>query len=165
MADKINPIRQTDDEAFELAGKLFAESRYASLGVREAKTGIPLVSRVAAAWGKSEGLFFCASDLSVHSQCLLSDPRCSIMLGEPGKGDGLAYPRITVIGEALRLANDHPDRQHLRELFIATHPKASLYVDFADFGFYPITAQRALLNGGFGKAYHLNGDDLALIGD
>jgi len=33
-------------------------------------------------------------------------------------------------------------------------------VDFADFRFYRLAVERALLNGGFGKAYVLTGEDL-----
>ena len=165
MADKINPIRETDDKAIALAGKLVAESKYAALAVREIGTGVPLVSRIAAAWSAETGLFFCASDLSIHSKCLVEDKTCSVMVGEPGKGDGLAYPRITLIGTARRLPNDDERRAELRACFLAIHPKAELYVDFADFGFYPMEVERAQLNGGFGKAYLLNRSDMAFLGD
>lgn len=164
MTDKINPVRETDEEAIKLAGELVAASKYAALAVSEPGTATPLVSRVAAAWSAETGLFFCASDLSMHSTCLKESSTCSIMLGEPGKGDGLAYPRITIIGEAVRLPNTTESRPKLREVFVATHPKAELYVDFGDFGFYPIRVERAFLNGGFGKAYHLNAGDLSFIG-
>lgn len=164
MPDKINPIRETDDEAIDLARRLVSEAKYAALAVRETGTGIPLVSRVAAAFSAGTGLFFCASDLSGHSKCLAADPVCSIMLGEPGKGDGLAYPRITLIGRARRLANSDDQRPGLRTVFLETHPKAELYVDFGDFGFYPVAVERALLNGGFGKAYHLNNSDMPFLG-
>lgn len=163
MSEKINPIRETDETALTLAKSLFVDAKYAALGVVEEGTGIPLVSRVAVAWSKDTGLYFCASDLSVHSQCLTKDSRLSLMLGEPGKGDGLAYPRITIIGTGERLPNDDDRRTALRDVFLKTHPKAELYVDFADFGFYPIATDRALLNGGFGKAYHLNKSDLAAL--
>jgi len=161
MADKINPIRETDEEALLLARKLIIETRYAAIGVKELETGIPLVSRIAIAHSNETGLFFCASDLSVHSKCLTEDGMCSLLLGEPGKGDGLAYPRIKVIGNAKRLPNDVDQRPLLREIFLKAHPKAELYIDFADFGFYPVEIVRAQLNGGFGKAYHLARDDLA----
>ncbi len=164
LSDKINPVRETDDEAINIASKLIAETNYAALGVLETGTGIPLVSRVAAAWSENTGLFFCASDLSVHSKCLVEDNNCSLMLGEPGKGDGLACARMTVIGKTGRLENSADQKQNLRTVFLETHPKAELYVDFADFGFYPIAVERILLNGGFGKAYHLNSSELAFIG-
>lgn len=164
MTDKINPIRDTDDQAIELAKKLVSETRYVALAVRETGTSVPLVSRVAGAWSEVTGFFFCASDLSVHSQCLKQDGTCSLLNGEPGKGDGLAHPRITLIGSTTRMANDDPRRGVFRNVFLQTHPKSELYIDFADFGFYPVKIERAQLNGGFGKAYHLRADDLAFIG-
>ena len=161
MSDKKSPVRPVDEEAMRLSSKLFSEARYGSLGVLEPETGVPLVSRVAVAWSNDIGLFFAGSDLSVHSKCLLDNANCSIMLGEPGKGDGLAYPRITVIGQTARMDNTDDRRSTFRETFLQIHPKAELYIDFADFGFYPVELERALLNGGFGKAYHLDKRDLS----
>jgi len=159
---KRDPINPTDDDARELARKLVGDAKYGALAVNEpGEEGIPLVSRVAAAWSKQTGLFFCGSDLSAHSQSLSKDPRCSLLLGEPGKGDGLAYPRITVVAHTARMGNEHGDRAMFREVFLERHPKAALYVDFLDFGFWPLDVSRALLNGGFGKAYRLNQDDMS----
>ncbi|MEM9330870.1 MAG: hypothetical protein AAGA53_06060 [Pseudomonadota bacterium] len=163
MTEKKNPIREVDEEAHKLVQSLLDKTKYAALGVKEIESSIPLVSRVAAVWSHETGLFFSASDLSVHSQCLQKDPTCSIMIGEPGKGDGLAYPRITFIGSAKRMANDNDARADFRSVFLQTHPKAAMYVDFLDFGFYPIEVERALLNGGFGKAYHLDKNDLSYL--
>lgn len=163
MNEKIDPVRKTDDEAFDLTRTLLENTKYASLGVNDTSSGFPLVSRVAACFAKSTGLFFAGSDLSLHSKCLLQDKKCSLMLGEPGKGDGLAYARITFLGSADRMPNDHARRAEFREVFIKTHPKAALYIDFLDFGFYPIDLERAFLNGGFGKAYHLDKNDLLAL--
>lgn len=165
MNEKIDPVRKTDDEALELTRTLLKNTKYASLGVNDTNSGFPLVSRVAACFAKPTGLFFAGSDLSLHSKCLLEDEKCSLMLGEPGKGDGLAYARITFLGSAVRMPNDHERRAEFREVFVKTHPKAELYIDFLDFGFYPIALERSYLNGGFGKAYHLDKNDLlALVG-
>ena len=163
MADKRNPINETDDEARSLARSLVDDTRYVALAFNEGESGYPLVSRVAAAFTPGTGLFFCASDLSVHSKCLSVDQRCSVLSGEPGKGDGLAYPRITLIGTVQRTGNSSPSRQILRDVFVKHHPKSKLYVDFADFAFYRLNIERAQLNGGFGKAFHLNGDDLKFL--
>ena len=163
MSEKINPVRETDEEALKLATELVSSTKYAALAVNEPDTGVPLASRVAAAWSEATGLFFSASDLSVHSKCLTKDGNCSLMLGEPGKGDGLAYPRITLIGSTERLSNENEQREQFRQVFLSIHPKATLYVDFADFGFYPVEVSRALLNGGFGKAYHLEQGDLEFL--
>ncbi len=159
--NKINPIRQTDDEAITLAGNLLEKNRYGALAVLEPETSIPLVSRIAVASTAETGVFFLASDLSSHSKCLAANPVCSLMLGEPGKGDGLAHPRITLIGRASRLVNGHQQCALLRETFVTLHPKSKLYIDFSDFGFYPFLVERAQLNGGFGKAYQLEAEDLS----
>ncbi|KAG1702903.1 Acetyl-CoA:oxalate CoA-transferase [Nymphon striatum] len=161
MTEKIDPIRKTDDEAFELAQKLLKETKYASLAVNDTGSDYPLVSRVAACFSVDTGLFFAGSDLSQHSKCIAKDNKCSLMLGEPGKGDGLAYARITLVGEAARMSNDHEQRGEFRQAFVGVHPKAELYIDFLDFGFYPLKIHHAYLNGGFGKAYHLDEKDLS----
>ena len=163
MEKRRNPINPIDDEARELMQSLLLENRYGAIGVKEPETVVPLVSRIAVCFTRETGLFFCASDLSSHSKCLLKDPVCSLLLGEPGKGDGLAYPRVTVIGTAARLPNDHEKRAELRESFLKVHPKAALYVDFADFGFYPMVIERAQLNGGFGKAFNFETPDLEFL--
>ena len=163
MNEKIDPIRKTDDEALGIAQKLLDETKYGALSVNDLNSEFPLVSRVAACFSKTTGLFFTGSDLSHHSKCLLQDHKCSLMLGEPGKGDGLAYARMTLIGTASRMPNDHEKRAEFRKVFLQTHPKAELYIDFGDFGFYPIKLNRCLLNGGFGKAYHLGKADLSAL--
>ena len=163
MVEKINPIRETDDEALKLAESLINKERYAALAVTEPETAAPIVSRIACAFAKPFGLFFTASDLSHHSKCLLQNATCSLLLGEPGKGDGLAHPRITLIGGAKRMPNEHEKRDEFRSAYLKIHPKAALYIDFLDFGFYPFELDRAYLNGGFGKAYHLTKDELHAI--
>jgi len=160
VPDKANTIRETDEEARLLARTLVEDARYAALAVNETGSGFPLVSRIAIACAAESGLFFVASDLSHHSKCLTDDARCSLLVGEVGRGDGLAHPRITMIGKAVRIKNSDPVRGGMREIFLTRHPKAKLYVDFADFNFYRLDCRRALLNGGFGRAYHLDRDDL-----
>lgn len=163
MNEKIDPVRETDDEAFKLARGLLDQTKYASLAVNDLSSEFPLVSRVAACFSEKTGLFFAGSDLSQHSKCLAKDNKCSLMLGEPGKGDGLAYARITFVGETSRMVNEDDRRDEFRQAFVGTHPKAEIYIDFADFGFYPISLVRAYLNGGFGKAYHMDEKDLSVL--
>ena len=156
---KIDPIRETDDEAREMARLLIAEAHFGALGVNEPETGMPLVSRVAVGTDGEGRVITLASDLSFHSKALGADARASILLGEPGKGDPLAYPRVTMIGRMEKIDNSSPERAGLREVWLKQHPKAKLYVDFADFHFYRLDLERAHLNGGFGKAYVLGPED------
>ena len=38
------------------------------------------------------------SELAGHRQALERNGACSLLVGEPGKGDPLAHPRVTLIG-------------------------------------------------------------------
>ena len=98
--------------------------------------------------------------LAAHTKALLASPRCSLLIGEPGKGDPLAWPRISLQCDAEQIGSDNPEREHLRARFLRRHPKASLYIDFPDFMFFRLVPASASLNGGFGKAYALTPDDL-----
>ena len=163
MAEKkIDPIRVTDDEARKLGASLVAQARFAALGVLEPQSGFPLVSRVAVGLNPQGSLVSLASELSFHSKALDKDPRASMLLGEPGKGDPLAHPRITMIGKIVRIDRSSEERNALRDPWLEQHPKAALYIDFGDFHFFRLELERAHLNGGFGKAYVLTPEDLRL---
>ncbi len=160
-ADKISPIRQTDALACALARKLIDQAQYASIAVLEPVSGMPMVSRIGVASDSSGNLIFLASQLSNHTKALDVDPRASIMVGEPGKGDPLAHPRITLIGTIEKIDRASSERDLLRAPYLERHPKAALYIDFGDFHFFRMKLDRANLNGGFGKAYELLPVDLA----
>lgn len=163
MTDKINPIRQTNDEARVLARSLIHNAAYASIAVLEPETNHPLVSRIAvgAIDAHAQEPFFLASDLSTHTKSLLVDSRASIMFGEPPqKGDPLAFARITAIGSVEKINREDSRYNARREFWLNKHPKSSLYIDFGDFNFYVLKVERAALNGGFGKAFELLGEDL-----
>lgn len=161
MVKKINPIRQTDEAACELGRKLMDEASFGAIAVLEPETGMPRVSRVALSLDEQGNLIFLASELSKHSQYIEKDNRASIMVGEPGKGDPLAHPRITLIGRVEKIDRGSKERDRLRDPYLNHHPKAALYIDFADFHFFRLNLERANLNGGFGKAYELDASDLA----
>jgi len=101
------------------------------------------------------------SRLSAHTKHLLADRRCSLLLGEPGKGDPLAHPRMTIISTASIIDPSSDEIIILRTLFLARHPKSALYIDFPDFIFIRLTMIEASLNGGFGKAFRLYKNDLS----
>ncbi|WP_306410411.1 HugZ family pyridoxamine 5'-phosphate oxidase [Ectorhizobium quercum] len=161
MADKPAVIRDTDNEARELARTLLAQARYASIGVIDPETGFPSVSRILVITDKATPVIL-ASRLSAHTQGILNDPRCSLLVGEPaGKGDPLVHPRMTVQCLAQQVERDGEEHASLRERFLERHPKSKLYIDFPDFSFFRLVPQKAALNGGFGKAFWLMPDDLA----
>ncbi len=163
-ADKPQVLRETDDEARNLAERLIRTARYGALASLEPETGYPLASRVAVATMMDGTPVVLISALSGHYGALERDKRCSLLLGEPAAGDPLAHPRITVLGSARFLDRQSAECGHARQRYLARHPKAQLYVDFADFSFVSVELERASLNGGFGKAYDLARGDICLAG-
>jgi heme iron utilization protein len=166
MTDKKKDVLQpVDDAARRQAKTLVRTAPYASLATIDPADGSPSVSRVSLATAMDGSPVFLISRLSNHFANLEADPRCSLLVGEPGKGDPLAYPRMTLIGTAENLGRSPeraPDRVSVKSRFLRRHPKAELYADFPDFAFWKFATSRASLNGGFGRAYALAASDLAV---
>ncbi|HMS79916.1 MAG TPA: pyridoxamine 5'-phosphate oxidase family protein [Burkholderiaceae bacterium] len=159
-APRPDPVRPADDEARATARRLLGAARHGALATLEPGTGHPLASRAAVALDADGAPLLLLSALSAHFGALGTDPRCSLLVGEPGAGDPLAHPRLTVAGHARRLDRSDPDAARVRARWLAAHPKAALYVDFADFSFWRLEPERGSLNGGFGRAYRLGREDL-----
>jgi heme iron utilization protein len=155
-------LRETDDEARRLARVLMRAARYAAMAVLDPDSGFPTISRVLVGTDVDGVPVVLVSALSAHTKALRQYPRASLLTGEPGKGDPLAYPRLSVECLAQAVARDTPQHQRLRGRFLARHAKAKLYIDFADFQFFRLLPQAASLNGGFGKAYRLDGAELMI---
>jgi putative heme iron utilization protein len=118
-----------------------------------AETGYPFASLVNVATDYDGSPLLLLSRLAAHTANIERDPRCSLLLSQGGKGDPLAHPRLTIIGRAERMEDDH-----VRGRFLRRHPKSELYAGFADFSFWRIAVQRAHLNGGFARAADFSGD-------
>lgn len=162
-ADKISPIRPTDDEARNLARTLLDGARFAALAVTDAETSTPMVTRIAMATDADGNPLSLVSTLSQHTTALNRDPACALLVGEPGsRGDPLTHPRLSVQALAQIVPRDDPRHAPLAERYLADHPKARLYADFGDFRYVVFTPIRAFLNGGFGKAFELTPDDLRI---
>lgn len=162
MADPKSPIRETNDEARQLGRQLLGEAKFAALATLEPDTGHPLVSRVAFGLDYAGQPVSLMSTLAYHTKALAKNDVCSLLVGEPGKGDPLAHPRITLQAKAVGLEKASQDYAQTREHYLKQHPKAALYVDFGDFFLFRFTIESAYLNGGFGKAFVLYADDLGV---
>lgn len=159
-----NPIRKTTDKARRQAKSLIRSARYGALAVLEPRTGAPFASRVATATDTNGAPIILISTLSTHTGALAADPRCALLLGEPGTGDPLAHPRITLSCHARTLQRGEPDRERAARRYLSRHPDAALYADFGDFSFVRLDPHAASLNGGFGKAYELSSGDVLNTG-
>jgi putative heme iron utilization protein len=153
-------IRETDADAIRLAKTLLRSSRHGALAAIDAADGAPLASRVGVASDTDGTPLILVSGLSAHTAAIVADPRCSLLLGEPGKGDPLAHPRITLSCRALRYERGSDDWARAERRYLNRNPKAKLYVGLGDFAFFRLEIGRASLNGGFGKAYALTRADL-----
>jgi putative heme iron utilization protein len=153
-------LRPLDAAAIAGAKALVRDADHAALAVLEPQTGDPLASRVGLATLPDGTPLIVVSSLAANSAALSADPRCSLLIGEVGKGEPLAHPRITLKCRAELIAAT--DAAEARACYLARHPKATIYVDLPDFRFFRLAILSASYNAGFGRAYALEG--AALIG-
>jgi len=162
MKDQASVLRETDGEARKLARTLLRSARYAAIAVLDPGTGFPFASRVLLGTDIDGVPVILVSGLSTHTRALDADRRASLLTGEPGKGDPLAYARLTTQCLAEPVERDSEAHARIRNRFLNRHAKAKLYIDFPDFRFFRLVPQSASLNGGFGRAYLLEGSDLTI---
>ncbi|KFB09433.1 HugZ family protein [Nitratireductor basaltis] len=155
--EKPSPIRPTDAEAIALARRILRMARFGALATLD-ENGLPQATRVALATEYDAAPLLLISELAAHTRALAANPACALLVGEPGKGDPLAHPRLSLKAEARKV--DATRNASVRLRYLARQPKAALYIDFADFAFYRLEPVSALLNGGFGKAYELGREEL-----
>ncbi|MDP3264878.1 MAG: pyridoxamine 5'-phosphate oxidase family protein [Tabrizicola sp.] len=161
MTKRPDPVAPADAEARSLARTLM-QAGHAALAYTDAATGTPGISRIAFGLGPDGTMLTLISALAAHHAGLAAHPACALMLGEPeGKGDPLTHPRLMIRATARFIAPDAPDRPTIRDHWLGRHPKAKLYIDFADFAFVRFQPVSALLNAGFARAYRLTPGDLA----
>jgi hypothetical protein len=142
-----------------MARAMVLAARHGALAYLDAD-GAPGISRVALA-PDGDALVTLVSDLAQHTAALAARPEAAVMLGEVGaRGDPLTHPRLMVKVAAQAVDRGGPGHAALRAKWLDRHPKARLYIDFADFRFVRLVPVSALLNAGFGRAYRLAPRDL-----
>jgi heme iron utilization protein len=149
-----------DFDPKSIAKTLLRSIRAGALATIDRNTGHPFASLANIATDSDGSPLILVSRLATHTANLESDSRGSVLLAVTGKGDPLAYPRLTVIGNFTQIAHDHPDEPRLRRRFLARHPKAELYAGFGDFSLWRLTVVSAHLNGGFARAADLKAADV-----
>lgn len=155
MTKAKDTFRETDEEARDLAHKLLTTAQHGALGVLI--NGAPFVTRVALSTAENM-ITTLISDLAPHTQALRDTPQASLMIGEPGRGDPLAHPRMTLQVTAQFIEKTEGEV----ERYLKHQPKAALYIGFGDFHLVRLAPNAIHLNGGFGKAYRMSPNDLRL---
>jgi len=101
------------------------------------------------------------SALAVHRKYAEADDRASILIAPYlGDEDAMMRPRITLVGHLVR----EEDGDLYREVYLAAHPEADVYLTMADFAFFRLRTERARYIAGFGRMGWLEGQELQ-IGD
>ena len=149
-----------DFDPVTLAKALLRATRAGTLGTLDRNTGHPFASLVNVATDVDGSPLILTSRLSTHTANLEADGRASVLLAETGKGDPLAHPRLTVLGDFARVERESADAARVRRRFLARHPKSELYAGFGDFSFWCMRVASAHLNGGFARAADLKADDV-----
>ncbi len=161
--EKPSALIVPDDALRATARTLLARARFAALAVLEPETGAPFVSRVALGQAPDGAPLSLVSALSQHTAALGQNPAASLLVGEPGaKGDPLTHPRLSLQCQAAFVPRQAPEFIALRATWLERHPKAKLYIDFADFSFVRFRVSAAFLNAGFGRASLLGPTDLGI---
>ncbi|WP_131196446.1 HugZ family protein [Lichenihabitans psoromatis] len=145
-------------DALGEAKRLLRDVRAGALATQDADHQ-PFVSLVTVATAADGAPLLLLSRLAAHTGHLDTDPRCSLLLTQTRKGDPLAHPRISIVGRARRLEQEG-ERAQARARFLARNPKAALYVDFPDFGFWTLDLAAVHLNGGFARAARFTGAEV-----
>lgn len=136
------------------ARKLLRAARVGTLATTT--EGQPSASLVTPASAPDLTLLLLLSELAEHTKHLRADPRCSVLVtGAPETANPQTTPRVTVSGSA-ELADPA-----LKARYLALHPYAAQYADFADFALWRLRPSSALYVGGFARAARLTLDQLA----
>lgn len=133
---------------------LMYENRLATLATLESGTNHPYASLVAVAPDIDGAPVFLISKLALHTRNLEGDPRTTVLLTAPAKGDPLNAGRVSLMGTAAPV-----DDPLIRSGFLARHPEAKGYAGFADFRFWRLNPERAHYVGGFGRIVTLAAAD------
>jgi putative heme iron utilization protein len=135
---------------------LMREGRVAALATLDAGTQNPYASFITVATETDGSPIFLISKLAWHTRNLEADPRASILFNaECRAGDPLNVGRVSLMGVAA--PTDNPSA---RSRFLAKHPGAALYADFADFSFWRLQIEQAHFVGGFGRITTLPARDI-----
>lgn len=136
------------------ARRLIRAARAATLATQQ--DGQPFASLATPATAPDLSILLWLSTLSEHTRHLAREPRCALLFtGTAETENPQTAPRVTVTGLAERIED-----AGLKARWLARHPYAALYADFADFGLWRIAPQGALLVGGFARAMRLRASHL-----
>ena len=121
-----------------------------------AADGQPFASLVTPAVAPDGSVLLWLSTLSEHTRQLAAEPRCALLFAGPApERNPQTAPRVSVTGLAAVVEDPA-----LKARWLARHPYAALYAEFADFALWRVRPGGALLVGGFARTERLRPADL-----
>ncbi len=148
------------DDAERTAERVLTSQTIASLGTLHA--GEPAVSMVpfAAAGG---ALVIHVSRLASHTADMLAHPRVAVMIVEANAEDVMpqARARVSISGDAERMADGSPEQEAARAAYLARFPDAAPIFELGDFSLVAIRPRSVRVIGGFGRAATLSPERFA----
>jgi putative heme iron utilization protein len=145
--------QKTTDIGFA-ARCLLRQARWATLATQH--HGQPAAALVTPATAPDGAVLMLLSAMSEHARHLAAEPRCALMVtGAPENLNWQTAPRVSLAGRATRLEDPAA-----RRYWVARHPYARLYADFADFAIWRLVPETALFVAGFGQIHRLSAADL-----
>jgi putative heme iron utilization protein len=159
MATAQEAGRPAVKDFYQPAALLLRNAKAASLATADA--GVPFAALVTVAFLPDLSPVLLLSTLSTHTRQLMASPACALLVVGPAVDENpQTAPRICLSGQAAT-TTDHA----ARACFLAAHPYAALYADFADFAFWRVTLQGAHYVGGFAAAAKLEIAKLKVAAD
>jgi len=139
----------TQDRDFYAEARLLIRNvKAATLATCEA--GIPHAALVTVAFMPDASPVLLLSELAIHTQQLIANPRCALLLtGEANGPNAQTTARLCLTGTAAKTENS------ACAIFLQRHPYADLYAGFSDFAFWVLSLTDSYYIGGFGAARKL----------
>ncbi|PKR87683.1 pyridoxamine 5'-phosphate oxidase [Pleomorphomonas diazotrophica] len=152
-----------DDSRFDardMTRRIVRSAATASLGTLTPDGG-PFVTFVTVATDFDGSPLLLLSSLAAHTRHLERDERASLLMQAPADDDEdpLTGARATIIGRLRRVTRDEDDHDRLFWRFLARHPEAEGYADFADFSIHRMMVEGIHLVAGFGRIARLDATD------
>jgi putative heme iron utilization protein len=148
-----------DDQSQQLLAELIRMQPTAALGTL--RQGAPFVSMVLYAVEPDFSAFYLhISRLAHHTRDIEADNRISLMIAQSpaAEQDPQTLARLSLQGEAKRMARGTSEYNRGEALYLARHPQARPTFMLADFDLYRIVPQRARYVAGFGRIFNLNAE-------
>lgn len=150
-----------DHQSLSTLGSLIRTQRIGGFGTLHG--GGPSVSMVLFAASEDGAAFYLhVSRLAHHTQDILADPQCSLLIAESDTGarDPQSLARVTLRGKVLPVSPDAHDYDAARSLYLRKFPESAFMFELGDFALYRIDPDSGRFVAGFARAFNVTREDL-----